>query len=159
MNDNRYAAPAAAVADLDEAAITDRPNNVVIAVYLLWFQLAIGIPGMVYQVLNPSTEVAAGAMRTALFVTTSLIVIGSVALYAFLNWKCWQGRNWARIVHLIFLILGLVMIFWALRATFTQSRIQGVVYIVQMMLNVAAVVLLFTRPASAWYKALRDARR
>ena len=76
-----------------------------------------------------------------------------------LNWKCWQGRNWARIVHLVFLGLGLVMIYWALPKTFSMSTIRGVVYVVQTLLNVAAMMLLFSRPANAWFKALREARR
>ena len=45
MNDNRYAAPATLVADVEDAAIGERPRNVVIGVSLLWIQLALGIPG------------------------------------------------------------------------------------------------------------------
>jgi NADH:ubiquinone oxidoreductase subunit 6 (subunit J) len=65
----------------------------------------------------------------------------------------------ARIVHLVFLGIGLLLIYWAMPAVFAKSTVQGVLYIVQTVLNIAGVVLLFTPPASAWYKVLREARR
>ena len=159
MNENRYAAPASVVADPEDSAIPERPRNVIIGVYLLWIELALGIPGMVYQTLNAPGEIPAGQIKSAYMVAMTLILAGSVGLYSFLNWKCWQGRNWARIVHLVFLGLGLVMIFWALPQTLAASAILGVVYLVQTALNVAAMALLFTRPSNAWYAAMRAASR
>jgi hypothetical protein len=132
---------------------------VVIGVSLLWIQLALGIPGMVYQALNPGVEITEEMVRTIALVTMAVVMLGSVALYSLLNWKCWQGRNWARIVHLVFLGLGLAMTFWALPQTFSRSTMLGVMYVVQTLLSVAAMVLLFSRPANAWYRALREARR
>jgi len=159
MNDNRYAAPASVVADVDEPAIAARPRNVVIGVYLLWIELAIGIPGMVYQLLNPAKEIPEGPVKSVLIVFTALVLVSSAALYALLNWKSWQGRHWARVVHLVFLCLGLVIALWTLPATFVRSTLQGVVYIVQTALNIPGVILLFTPTANAWYKALREVRR
>lgn len=159
MNDNRYAAPATLVADVEDTAVGERPRNVVIGVALLWIQLVLGIPGMVYQALNPPVEITEELVRTITLVTMAVVMTGSVVLYAVLNWKCWQGRNWARIVHLVFLGLGLAAIYWALPKTFSMSTIRGVVYVVQMLLDIAAVMLLFSRPANAWFKALREARR
>lgn len=160
MNDSRYAAPVAVVADLDEALVAARPRIVVTGVWLLWIQLVLGIPGMINQVLTPSPAVA-GQMSIVniVLVVTAVIMFFSVVLYAWLNWKCWQGRNWARIVHLVFLGIGMIMIYWALPAIFRKSTLQGVAYVVQMLLNIAGVSLLFTRPAGDWYRALREARR
>jgi hypothetical protein len=158
MSDNRYAAPASMVADPEEPAIVGRPRNVVIGVYLLWIELALGIPGMFSQILSPSSEIPDGQIRSVYFVVMTLIMVGSVALYSWLNWKCWKGRHWARVVHLVFLGFGLVVIFWALPATLAASTLLGVVYIVQTILNIAGVALLFSRPANAWYQGLRATR-
>lgn len=159
MNDNRYAAPVAAVADIDTTPVVERPRNVVIGVSLLWVQLALGIPGMINQLTNPPSEIPEGQVRTVALVTMTVVLAGSLLLFSLINWKCWQGRNWARIVHLVFLCLGLLMVYWALPAVFARSTLQGAVYIVQTVLNIAGVVLLFTPPANTWYQALRAVRR
>ena len=75
MNDNRYAAPATVVADVEDAAVGERPRNVVIGVSLLWIQLALGIPGMVYQALNPPVEITEELVRTITLVTMAVVMI------------------------------------------------------------------------------------
>ncbi len=163
MNDNRYAAPATVVADVEDVAIGQRPRNVVIGVTLLWIQLALGIPGMVYQALNPPVEITEELVRTITVVTMAVVMTGSVVLYSLLNWKCWQGRNWARIVHLVFLGLRAGRcIYWALPKTFGMSTVQGVGVRPQtssrrwIMAAVGLSRAIGNRPVT--WRALRDPR-
>jgi hypothetical protein len=158
MEENRYKPPSAPVEDVGlQAPSLERPQVVRYGAWILWLQAAIGLPGVVYGIVRPPAEAAAGIAYVA-FMFGMVIAIGFVALFAWFTWMALKGRNWARIVHLVFMLLGLLFTYWVVRMAFAQSTYDGVISIIQAVLYPAGVILLFLPAANRWYRALREAR-
>jgi hypothetical protein len=157
MNENRYAPPNAPVADIDQAASLERPKVVKIGAWMMWSEVVFGVPGVVFAMLNLPAKLATGVAHVTVIVGL-VVVLGFIALGAWFTWMAYQGRNWARIVQLVFMILGLLSGWWTLKASFAKSTYDGVVSVIQYVLNTAGVVLLFVPSANAWYRAMRERR-
>lgn len=167
MSQNPYAPPAATVADLDDRTVSlDRPRNVVLAVRLLWTEVAIGIPGLVYEAFNPPGDDSDPSLYWT-HLAGLAVTVGFLALSVIINWKIWQGRNWARIVGLVLLIVGLLMSVIGYATSYFVSNevpdlgtpLFAAVYLLQTLLDIVAIWLLFTASANAWYRAMKSARR
>ena len=92
MSENRYAPPTSAVADFESASPSQplaRPRSVIYGIRMLWAQLALGIPGLAFQMITLSQDAQA--------IGQTAVVLFFMALAAFLNHMSWRGRNWARI--------------------------------------------------------------
>ena len=150
MSENPYAPPAAQVADIEgSTASLERPRLVVVGIGLLALDLVLGIVGMLWSAAGSSLVLNA-------------VILGVMGLF---TWFAWEGRNWARIVHLAVLLLAVLATTLAivvLRANPQLATMGGEVFlngwsVLTNLLNVAGVVLLFTPPANAWYRAMRAA--
>jgi len=84
-----------------------------------------------------------------------------------LLWFAWKGRNWARITHLVLVIIGMlsygaavVAAYWLVpgEKLFDEDWYLNVLFALETVLNMAGVLLLFTPGANAWYRAMRAAR-
>jgi len=157
MNENRYAPPVAPVADADAGAALTRPRNVKLGCWILWAELVIGLPGFFYQMFTPPPGVEAGIPHV-IYIVVMIITLGIFLLFAWFTYMAWDGRNWARILYLVLISLGLLFSFWALPKAFEKSTYDGVIYIVQTVMSIVGVVLLFSPPANAWYRAMKAAR-
>jgi hypothetical protein len=167
MSENRYAPPAATVTDVESrVGSLERPRIVTIGVCLLWAEIALGIPGLVYLVFVTLKQ---DPHRTAYWVYVGRMVVqfAFLALSVFLTRMCWKGRNWARIAYLVLLILGLVVTAsgYAMRYFMLKQlpdiglSWHSVTYLLQVLLDIMAMCLLFTPGANAWYREMRFARR
>jgi hypothetical protein len=80
----------------------------------------------------------------------------ALVLFAFLGWRIYQGRNWARWVFTVWIGSGLLFQVASLASAPNDWKIAGVIAwlssIVQAGLNIATIVLLFTRQARRWYR-------
>jgi len=158
MEENRYKPPTAAVEDIEQVAPElERPAVVRHGAILLWLQGALGLPGLVFGVVSPPADAASGIAYVA-FLVGMAITVGIIALFAVFTWMAWKGRNWARIVHLVFALLGLALTYWVVRMMFRQSTFDGVISLVQSILYPVGTLLLFLPAANRWYRALKDAR-
>jgi hypothetical protein len=124
---------------------------------LLWVEILIGLPGFFYQMANPPPEAATG-IGHVIFIVVMIITLGIFLVVAWFIYMAWEGRNWARIVHLVLTSLGLLLTLWALPKAFEKSTYDGVMYIVQTAMSVVGLVFLFSPPANAWYRAMKAAR-
>src|SRR6185437_1928527 len=100
MERNPYAPPVSTVADPTEIR-RERPKEVTLAVKLLWTTLALGLAGMFLQPLN--------ATAPAQWIG---VIIGVGAVFGIWAWivsKIARGRNWARILFLVLVVLGLIV--------------------------------------------------
>ncbi len=86
---------------------------------------------------------------------------------ALLTWFAWRGRNWARITHLVLLIVGMLSYGVAVVAAnwlapeeklFDEEWYLNVLFALETVLDMAGVLLLFIPSANAWYRAMRAAR-
>lgn len=125
-----------------------KPQSLTIAVNLLWASLAVGVLKVATTFIIPglrNPNVSPGFALTIL-----LFVLG---VFVLLVWKISIGRNWARITFLILTILGAYPSLRFLSHEFAMSPMYGAASLVQIGLQLCAIVLLFVKPASDWFRA------
>jgi hypothetical protein len=160
MERNPYAPPQAAVADPRvEYDIVGRPREVAVAVKLLW--VAFGL-GLLASLLD---------WRNALAKTSWLyFIVGQIFGVVIGVWfihKISIGRNWMRILFLIFMTIAVLSLiaglFWlplraVYAAAFTRSMLTGTLRMIPYLLQLAALICVYTRPAQSWFTQ-QSARR
>lgn len=147
--DPRYAPPGTEVADPALAPPPfPRPRQVQVAVGLLWLSLALGIPEAALGTRQPDE----GGMG-AVLVVIMLLVFGLVAV---LNVKVYQGRNWARIVALLFTVLSVLMMLFPPDESQPQGPLLQGLYLFDVLIEVVAMYLVFSKPGSLWFKRPGD---
>ena len=165
MSENPYAPPAAEVADVSREAALERPQIVTIGIWLLWLQVLLSIPA---PVISAFTAMADGHVGRR--VLKLIFVLSIIAFTALLTWRAGQGRNWARIGHVVMLVLRIASMFATYMAirTLMPDRVSSVfsfddplqtaLFLSNHLLSIAAVTMLFTASASDWYRAMRSSR-
>ena len=150
MNDainNPYRAPRADVDDLQPSDDSPpRPQHATTAVALLWITLVIQAAGLaflwrLFRLFNLEMYIFAGVVTT-IWVATACIV-------AMIE----RGRNWARMTYAVLYVIGLPFFALSLMETWRISLIAAGSGIVQTLLQTAALLLLFARPSSEWFRA------
>ena len=143
MTHNPYSPPQTAVADVPAPA---RPGNVTIAIWLVWAALilspAVGIHQAVYT--SSGIGVVAG------LVTLALMYVIVVGLGIWIIGAAAKGARWARIVVSILALLQVASIVTAAVQGF--SHYAAPVRYLEALLFSAALVLLFTPAANAWFR-------
>lgn len=166
MSENPYAPPSAEVADVRrEETSLDRPQIVTIGIWLLWLDVAVLLPGPIITAMKmPLVALVAPEGFRVLFI---FMMIGFKAL---LTWRAGQGRNWARIGHLVVLILRVaftLFTFVMINSMFPDRAnnplsfevpLQSALFLLSFALPIAAVAMLFTGTGSDWYRAMRTSR-
>jgi hypothetical protein len=148
MERNLYAPPAAPVADPVET-LEDRPRpwQVVWAVWLLWVSFAIGLLAAILQSITLFTFEA---------VLISLLSNGiRYLLTAWVNIKVSQGRNWARILILLWMLVALALVAFRWReypGLLASASLDWVPTTAKFVLDCVALVLLFTPTANRRFK-------
>ena len=116
---------------------TTRPREVGTAVTLIYITFGIGL----------LRAIMGGAP-----VLLTLVFIGIMYLFVF---QIGKGRNWARITFLVLTILGLPFSVHSLTQTFTANPVSGLLEIGQIVMQIIALVFLFQRPASDWFREIK----
>jgi hypothetical protein len=77
-----------------------------------------------------------------------------VGVLSFVIYKISAGRNWARILYLTFFLVGtgagLVII------GLVKTAVAHFIWLGELLLQVAAMVLVFSGPANQWFKQRAD---
>jgi hypothetical protein len=129
------------------AAPADRPTVVTRAVWLLYLALLIGFIRAVVTVVR----FARGLGGPELFVAISFGVI-FFGLYLFLVTKISVGRNWARIVYLILVLVGLPFAIPSYIGELKMSLLAGSIDFMILILQLAGTALLFTSNSNRWFR-------
>jgi hypothetical protein len=119
------------------------PTQVQLAIRLLWAQLGLGLINAVIQ-WNYLTSQATPQFVIAVQATT-------VAVIAWLIYKMWKGRNWARITFAILFLLGLIPALLILAATFNRSLVVGCLSVAGLICQLVALYLIFVSPGRSWF--------
>ena len=98
---NPYSAPKASLGGGRDAA-GPRPRVIVIAVTLLWIDLALGVISTLIDFVWVDRPQAEGLVF-ALGWTAAW-----TAFFAFLNFRIWAGQRWARTMTLVLVILSVL---------------------------------------------------
>jgi hypothetical protein len=158
MSENRYAPPATQVEDVVVGIpLPQRPRSVSHGAWMLWASIVIAMPEFLYDMFNPPPEATPGA-AWVFYTVIMLFLLALIAFGAWTIWMAWKGRNWARIVQLGFLILGLAMAPWIIPTEFQESTFSGMHIIATMLLNIAGLIFWYTPTANAWYRLVKEAR-
>jgi hypothetical protein len=116
---------------------------VALAVRFLWISLALGIPAFLYEFIRSPGDAAFGV--------SVAIQLAFVGLAVYINVSIYRARNWARILALALTVLEVgILVFGPTSAE--EAVIEVVCNWVAAAFDVAAMYLLFTRTASAWFK-------
>jgi hypothetical protein len=118
-----------------------RPSQVSKAVLLLSISLGLG-------------QVTSVLLRPHLPHDGQALFVGilTVTLLAWLTYKIWVGRNWARIAFAALFALGSLLYIPMLIKFFNFSPLAGSINLVQSLLQLVALYLLFTEPGRGWFK-------
>lgn len=137
MNDNRYAPPKALVADstmtADERSEIGGPA-LRLAARLLWGGISLGLLSTVLSWNDLTANAPQGAMVGVLTFTFSIL--------ALLTYNIGRARNWARIVMLVFMILGLPSLA-GLPAIFQRAPLLASLSVVQTVIQLSAMGIVF----------------
>jgi hypothetical protein len=151
MNDNPYSPPKAVVEDQEGPVSLERPAVVVLAVRLLWAGFAISLATSIYNLF-----VLPAGVPVAIVVVISVVGLGiAFALSYWLFTAAWRGKGWARwvIAGLILFAIGVVALMWKAVPNPTVGSWQTAgSFVVRMTLYTAAVAMLFSPGANAWYR-------
>jgi len=77
----------------------------------------------------------------------------TLSFTAFLIFEISKGKNWARIVYLVLILLGAVPYFVLLRAAIGRSRVVALLSTLETLMEFVAIAVVFSRPAKEWFEA------
>ena len=149
MNDatnNPYSPPRAEVFDIAEPEERiDRPRHVFYAVALLWIALVLQAATLAFM------------WRLVLVASIQFVVICGIlsvfwAITAWVVAMIERGRNWARFTYLALFVLGLPMVLVLLPLTFAVEPLLVLSTVLQLLLQLAGLVMVFIPPAGTWFR-------
>ena len=139
-----YAPPKAAVRDrVPEPLLAKMPKEIVLAVGLLWLQLALaGVSAYLEYLRSPEDE------RPFLVVVYAVVL----ALVAVLNVCIARRRNWARWLYLVLVAVGVALLPSTIEDMAGMPDHEIALDAVTYILDFAIVALLFARPGALWFR-------
>ena len=122
---------------------SSRPGNVGTAVKLLYITLGIGVARSIatVQIASP------GFVMFITFFTVSVLGL--------LIHMIGKGRNWARITLLVLFIIGIPFTIPLLLQSLAINPVSGLLDVGQTVIQIIALVFLFQKPSSTWFKETR----
>jgi len=180
---SRQASTTRAGQQMEADTIPQRPRKVTIALNMLYLSLAIGVttflvawlpfgaPCSVESYLITVVAMIAAfhfrAPTSVVFGGLLIVSIAQIAVVAWLYYMIGRRRNWARVALVVLLILGTLDSLLGVVAVSVLSPAFGhppaslsdwltSPFLFQTVLQVAAVILLFGRESSQWFKAVKS---
>jgi hypothetical protein len=143
MERNPYQPPGAPVQDNRESGPSIRPQAVTIALFVLWFGLAVDVAYWLSRYGSMSDGSVSGAQWTGQAI--------GFAFASFLFVMLGRGRNWARIVLLIFTILGVGFVLFVFEDLMRAPVTLRIAALGRPLANVIGMYLVFV-PGRDWFR-------
>jgi len=150
MKENPYAPPKAAVDDVVAVEPEmQRPREIMLVIQVAVIGYLLGIIVMViswdyYAKLQSITSAILGQ-------------VVSIAIFCWIYYKIYQGRNWARITLLVFTIIGLLgLIISFSTVAVTLPTLPKVQMVVGFALSGLQLWWLFVSPGKHWFRRNRN---
>lgn len=129
-----------------------RPLGVTVAVAILCIMAVIGCASGAYHLAhNPVAQRLSQQLPYAQAVQYGGLVF-SLVLNLFFAIMVFFRHNWARVVVLVFYVLGVVLSLPSFLGAFHISAQTMVFSIIGFLVQLVALVLLFTGPRSQWFR-------
>jgi hypothetical protein len=144
----------------------EKPKEIVLAIKLLWAYFAVSILGMVLnwghvilmaRTKSPDFPPPNFPMTLEMFLILTMSLSLTILLWIIL--KISSSRNWARILYLITMIIGVPSWLLNFMEMMEGPKMVIVLSIFAIFLSLGACVLLFTRPSNAWFKEQKALRK
>jgi hypothetical protein len=126
-----------------DAPVT-RPSQVTRAAQLLTSALVLGL---VASAIRLARQIHGLQLALSL-----LILVAFLTVLFYLVMKIWAGRNWARILLLVLVVLNTPFAILGYLAEAQTNVVPAVLSLIIVVLQVLATVLLFTKPAHRWFR-------
>jgi hypothetical protein len=140
-----YAAPASKVGDPPEPQhLFEKPLQIRVAVWLLWLLIVLALPTTYFELRRASSY------GEAVFMT--IFVLTVLAFAAFINVKISRGRNWARIVFLVVVVISVAAFFLPDEGGRAISALESATSLISLVVDIAVVYLLFSWPGALWFR-------
>lgn len=125
----------------------NRPEKVGTAVKLLYITLGIGV---LRSIMEASMHAQMVSPTFVMFIT--FFVLGIMWLFIYMIGR---GRNWARITFLVLFIIGIPFSVLPLLRSLAVNPISGLLGIGLMVIQIVALVFLFQRASSDWFREMK----
>jgi hypothetical protein len=129
---------------IETTANPGRPVQTTRGVQLLYASLAIGLIRAIFGL----TRTVSGTT----LILAALIVIAVFSLGFFLIWRISAGRNLARILLLVLVLVGLPFAIRASVVELKQSIASGSLSMIIAVLQLVGTYLLFTKNSNLWFR-------
>ena len=129
-----------------------KPAAVHNAIRLLYLTLIIGavrIPLEHVWARLPSDPRVPPAVLWASFIFSTAFTYG---LLLWLIYKMDRGRHWARVTFLVLTVIGVPFAIQPMLASFSYSPVSGLLGLLQVGMEVVALVMLFSPQAKPWFR-------
>ena len=123
-----------------------RPIEVLCAVQLAFASLAVALI---------ATPLRPGVLKPHLLGFLILGMVLTLLFTSFLLIMILRGQNWARLVFIGFFVIGLPFAFPAILQAIPKSPLMALASLIQLSLQMMAVVLLLQQPARNWFKRVK----
>jgi hypothetical protein len=149
VSHNPYTPPEARVEQRTPRQPLARPAVVLVSVVLLYIPVLINVVRLVPMFEDYSTGVVS--------LMTLVITIAAIVIQGWLSYMVFVGRNWARFIVCVLIVLGNAATFVSWREFVSQPTLQTLPIAIVAVLELTAVALLFTSPARRWFARRREA--
>jgi hypothetical protein len=126
-----------------------KPKSIIAAKNILYASIFLGI---IIIAINEMTTGFRNYSNTQVLVTCFLIL----AMIFLLTKLIGAGKKWARVAFLVLFIGGLIFIPFGLVPLFNSNIIIEVLFIFQGMLQILALIFLFTQKSTSWFDGVRS---
>lgn len=138
---------------------SQRPRQLILTVLILWCcSMFLGVLGTFLDWDHQMAKIPADfPMNKEIFATSIIFVTSAFLLWVY--YKIYSGRNWARILFLIFYLIGLPISISTSIDMFAHSKIVALITDLQALIQLITLCLLFSKQGNAWFKAEKEMRR
>jgi hypothetical protein len=127
-----------------------KPNKVSLALKLFYLMIIIGIIRLILDFSITLEALKTTGFGLGFLIFTNIFIFGIIIFFIYMIGK---GKNWARIIFLIFFILGTPLSILPLINSLSVNFFSGSLGLIQVILQLVAFVLLFQNPSSIWFKS------
>ena len=135
---------------LPSSPLFHKPMSIIAAKNILYATLFLGVIN--WAISQWATDIHPIAPFTAVIVLilTLLVVFTLIKQIGF-------GRKWARVVLLVLIVAGLLAFPWTLPVLFKANFLVGVLSVFQALLQLVALVFLFSPASTQWFNRVHSA--
>lgn len=135
---------------LPSSPLFHKPMSIIAAKNILYASLFLGIINWVISQWATDIHTSAPFAAVIVLILTLLVVFTLIKQIGF-------GRKWARVVFLVLFVAGLLAFPWTLPVLFKANFLVGVLSVFQALLQLVALVFLFSPASTQWFNRVHSA--